>query len=94
MEPNTERKIQACKLLCHPTRFAMLSALIEAPDGMCVYEIAEIAGVSQSAASHQLAKLETKEVVASYPSGQTVCYQFQESSDLGMYITRIITFEV
>jgi len=91
MKTDSERKIQACKLLCDPTRFAMLSALMEAPEGLCVYEIAETAGISQSAASHQLAKLEAHEVVHSYPSGQTVCYRFQESSELGEYLKQIIT---
>lgn len=62
------------KLLSDPTRLNILCLLFDNPDGLCVYEIAESVHVSQSAASHQLAKLEARGVLASFREGQMVCY--------------------
>jgi len=88
------KKIQVSKLLCDPTRYAMFKALLDEPEGLCVYEIAEAAHVSQSAASHQLAKIEDNGVVYGYRSGQTMCYKFQEESELGPYVKAFLTLDV
>lgn len=93
MKASDEKKIQVSKLLCDPTRYTMLRALLQAEEGLCVYEIAEAAEVSQSAASHQLAKLEAHEVVESYRSGQTVCYLFRDDSELGPYVQSVLTLD-
>ncbi len=89
---NSNPKIKACKLLCDPTRFEILSILLPQTEGMCVYEIADAVDMSHSATSHQLAKLEAHEVVSSYASGQTVCYRFREDSEIGGHVKQIITY--
>ena len=67
------------KLLADPTRLNILCTLFESSEDMCVYEIAEAIGVSQSAASHQLAKLEAYKVVESFRDGQRICYAIQDN---------------
>lgn len=84
------KAITALKILSDPTRFRILSLLSEAPEGLCVYEIAEGTNISHSAASHQLAKLEAHNVVESFREGQTVCYELHDS-ELTRSITRIMS---
>lgn len=67
------------KLLSDPTRLRILQALFGAQEDMCVYEIAEKVGSSQSATSHQLAKLEAYGVVICYREGQKMCYELSQS---------------
>ncbi len=67
------------KLLSDPTRVKILDALFRAKGGLCVYEIAEIIEMSQSATSHQLAKLEDKGLVLCFRHGQTMCYEMEKT---------------
>jgi ArsR family transcriptional regulator, lead/cadmium/zinc/bismuth-responsive transcriptional repressor len=67
------------KILADPTRFNILCKLIKSKDGMCVSEIADTVGISHSAASHQLAKLEAHSVVRSFREGQRMCYRLQKN---------------
>lgn len=46
---------------------------------MCVSDIAAASGLSLSAASHQLAKLESTGLISSRREGRNVCYAFNES---------------
>lgn len=73
------RTTSAFKILSDPTRFKILCLLCENHEGMCVYELAEAAEISHSAASHQLGKLELKGVVDSFREGQMVCYRMRDS---------------
>lgn len=73
------KAITVLKILSDPTRFRILSMLLDSPEGLCVYEIAEGVGISHSAASHQLAKLEAHGIVESFREGQTVCYELRDS---------------
>ena len=68
------------KLLSSPTRLNILKTLFRAKREMCVNEIAESVGMSHSAISHQLAKLEAKEIVYCERRGKTMCYQIQKNS--------------
>jgi len=70
----------AFRLLSDPTRCKMILLLSKRKDGMCVYEIAEAIGISHSAISHQLAKLEMKEIVAPIRQGKEICYQLNGTS--------------
>ena len=70
----------AFKILSDPTRFKMLCLLARTKEGLCVNELADAVGISQSAVSHQLSKLEARGVVASYRKGQMVCYTLQNNS--------------
>ena len=69
----------AFKILSDPTRFRMLCLLAREKEGLCVGELAEAVGVSHSAASHQLAKLEAHRVVVSFRKGQEVCYELEHN---------------
>ena len=69
------------KLLSDPTRLRILCILFENKEGLCVYEIADSVGISQSAASHQLAKLEAKGIVSSFREGQMICYAIVENTE-------------
>jgi len=62
------------KILSDPTRLNILCLLFDNREGLCVNEIADHVGVSQSAASHQLSKLETRGVLESFREGQSICY--------------------
>lgn len=80
---NTDKVIEVAstfRLLSDPTRFKLLCCLIENPEGMCVYELAGVMGVSHSAMSHQLNRLEDRDIVQSFRDGQSVCYQLKTSS--------------
>jgi DNA-binding transcriptional ArsR family regulator len=61
------------RVLSDPTRVLMLQALI-AGGGLCVRELAEIVGVSQSAVSHQLRLLRTSRLVSYERRGRKVFY--------------------
>ena len=62
------------KILSDPTRLNILCLLFDNRDGLCVSDIADSVNVSQSAASHQLSKLEARGVLESFRDGQTICY--------------------
>lgn len=74
----TAKATTVFKLLSDPTRYKILSLLFDAKDGLCVYEIAEAVGISHSATSHQLAKLEARGIVLSFREGQTICYEIRK----------------
>ena len=71
----------AFKLLSDPTRLKILCLLFDNREGLCVNEIAEYVGISQSAASHQLSKLEARGVLSSFRDGQMICYAILENED-------------
>ena len=70
--------VEIAKLLSDETRVKIL-AMLNGTDGMCVYEIAEAVGASQSATSHQLAKLESRDIVLCFREGQKMCYEFADT---------------
>lgn len=67
------------KILSDTTRVKILQTLMD-HGGMCVYEIAEVVGASQSATSHQLSKMEDKGLVECFREGQKMCYELTKSS--------------
>lgn len=93
----TDKKIKdaivALKILSNVARWKMLRFLLfvrEKKREVCVKEIAEAAGISQSAASHQLARLEDKGLVCSSRMGQMICYKICDSP-LMAQVEKIIT---
>ena len=86
---HTTKAIVALKILSDTTRLRILALLYRAPDGMCVYEIADAIGISHSAASHQLTKLEAHGVLESFRDGQNICYEICRS-ELSDSIQRIM----
>jgi ArsR family transcriptional regulator len=86
----------AIKVLSNPARFTILRVLLSAGEKrqeMCVKEIAEAVGISQSAASHQLARLEDKGLVYSSRMGQMICYQICDSPLMGTIVKIIKQFD-
>ena len=67
------------KLLGDETRLKILRVLAGSGGEVCVKELAGMVGVSPSATSHQLAKLEMHGVVEAHRDGQTVCYTLRET---------------
>jgi len=78
--------VKVFKILSSKTRFKILSLLLTSKKDVCVKEIAHEIGISHSATSHQLSKLEGLGILKSFRSGQTICYQPKES-----ILTRNIT---
>ena len=52
-----------------------MQTLLSAKRDVCVHELAEAIGISQSATSHQLAYLEARGVVRGVRMGKTMCYE-------------------
>jgi len=75
----TQVAITTIKILSNPNRFAIVSLLSKTKKDLCVNEIAESVGISQSLASHQLSYLEARGVVASMRMGQSMCYVLTNS---------------
>ena len=74
---NLEQMAELFKTFGDPTRIRILSAL--ARQEMCVCDIAELLGMSQSAISHQLRVLKQMELVKYRREGKTVFYSLADS---------------
>lgn len=79
------------KLLSDPTRYRILDLLFRNKEGLCVNQIADYVNISHSAVSHQLAKLESKDIVRCERQGQTMCYQVK-TNDLTAKLLNIIKY--
>jgi len=62
------------KILSNPSRYNILRIIYTSTKDICVNEISELAQISQSLASHQLAYLAASGVVEGHRMGQTICY--------------------
>ena len=62
--------------LADPTRVRIISALME--DELCVYDLAELVGMSQSAVSHQLRILRSLGLVKFRKEGRNVNYSLDD----------------
>ncbi len=67
------------KLLADPTRFKIIALVLKTHQDLCVGEIADSVGMSQSATSHQLAKLESYGIVSPRREGQMICYVLNDN---------------
>lgn len=72
-EPVVARATDAFAALGDPTRFRILEAL--AVGELCVCDLAEVAGISQSGVSHQLRLLRDRGLVTSRRDGQRAVYR-------------------
>jgi len=67
-------------IIADPTRCRIIKLLTDAKKaGQCVYEVADAIGLTHSAASHQLNKMEDLKIVECYRAGQTMCYQLSDT---------------
>ncbi|MFQ5661638.1 MAG: ArsR/SmtB family transcription factor [Candidatus Paceibacteria bacterium] len=87
----TIKAVGVLKILSSKTRFKIISELLKKEEGLCVKELAEAVGISQSAVSHQLARLEDKEIVSSCRIGQMICYCVKKTA-LTKSIAEIISY--
>jgi len=62
------------KILSNSNRFDLMKLLLNTKRDLCVHELSENVGISQSATSHQLAYLEARGVVRSIRMGKKKCY--------------------
>ncbi|NCO65849.1 MAG: transcriptional regulator [Candidatus Aquicultor secundus] len=71
-----ERLSDTFKVLSDPTRVKIVFALLRSE--LCVCEIAEVVGMSQSAISHQLRKLKDHRVVKRRKAAKMVYYSLDD----------------
>jgi ArsR family transcriptional regulator, lead/cadmium/zinc/bismuth-responsive transcriptional repressor len=86
------RAVDTLKILSSGTRFKIVSLLMQSPKNLCVNEISKAIGMSHSATSHQLSKLENKGILRSFRNGQTVCYEIKRSRVTGELLTIVDKF--
>ena len=67
------------KLLSDPTRLKILDELFHQKENTCVSDLSESVNISHSATSHQLAKLEARNIVMSKRCGQMICYGIKKN---------------
>lgn len=75
-ETTVEHLSEVFRTLGDPTRVKIVSALLESE--LCVLDIAAVAGVSQSAVSHQLRVLRQQRLVKHRREGQLVYYSLDD----------------
>lgn len=89
-EKGLARGVAASKVLSSEARMKILNILLNKKGkDICVKEIADAIGLSHSATSHQLAKLQDMGVVVPSRMGQTMCYSMTKSA-LAQTLSRII----
>jgi DNA-binding transcriptional ArsR family regulator len=71
--PDTDAMVELFKALSDPGRLQILIALDS--QEMCVCDLAALLGVSESAASHQMRILRTRNLVKSRREGQVLYYR-------------------
>ena len=86
---NLQEASLSIKILSNSNRFAIMSLLFDAKKDLCVNEIAEAIGISQSLTSHHLAYLEARGVVEAHRMGQMICY-IPSATPLSKKVARII----
>lgn len=69
-----DKNVLLMKILGNANRQKILHIVYTAKKDLCVNQIADMAGISQSLASHQLAYLSAYGVVEGHRMGQTMCY--------------------
>jgi len=77
------------KILGNASRQRILRIVYGAKKDMCVNEIAKLADISQSLASHQLAYLSARGVVEGHKMGQTVCYM-STKNELSKKLSKVL----
>ena len=78
------------KVLSDPTRLKIVLALMK--EELCVFDIAELIGISESAVSHQMRMLKTLRLVKQRKDGKMVFYSLEDEhiEDLIRVATRHI----
>lgn len=74
MSGTLKEEVQVVKILANRHRIRILQVLRSSRKHICVREIAEAVGISQSLASHFLSYLSARRVVQGVRVGKTICY--------------------
>ena len=72
------------RVLGDPTRLRIVDALV-ADAELCVHEIAERVGISESAVSHQLRLMRTQRIVRGRGEGRCVYYALDDQHILSLF---------
>jgi len=90
MSMKTKRQVSAkmFKILSNETRLAILCELVN-NSNICVTDIAERLQMEQSAISHQLARLEARNIIESTRDGRNVCYKITQNPEAKLVISLI-----
>ena len=80
------KKTNILKLLGDPSRYKILELLLNSNGELCVGDIAQKSDCSQSAVSHQLAKLESARIVKPVRNGQQICYILQDNFEVELIL--------
>ncbi|TAK22774.1 MAG: ArsR family transcriptional regulator [Myxococcaceae bacterium] len=78
--PSLDERAELLSLLGNGTRLRML-ALMQRAGEICVCDMAEVLGVTQSAVSQQLAKLRPYRLVESRRENQTLFYRLADTAE-------------
>ncbi|WDL99704.1 helix-turn-helix transcriptional regulator (plasmid) [Alicyclobacillus sp. ALC3] len=81
-ESAVQSLVDSFKALADPTRIRMLHNLTRRE--LCVCDLAEVLGMTQSAVSHQLRYLRTLRIVKSRRDGNTVYYTCDDAHIVGL----------
>jgi|GEM_PF-506536 DNA-binding transcriptional ArsR family regulator len=82
-EPLLQLTVETFQALADPTRVRILHALIGGP--LCVRDLALVAGVSESAVSHQLRLLQARRLVRSRRAGNVKYYAVDDAHVAGFF---------
>lgn len=76
-----QKGVFAAKILSSKARFKILDLIMQKKGkDICVKEIAKEVGLTHSATSHQLAKLQSEGIVRPSRKGQMMCYHLSNSA--------------
>jgi len=75
MTKTAQEQTKIMKILSNANRLKLLEVIGDSNVDLCVNQLADKIGISQSLASHQLAHLASHGVVEGYRTGQTICYK-------------------
>jgi DNA-binding transcriptional ArsR family regulator len=81
--PDLDERAAILGLIGHPTRLRLFYLLDQLHE-VCVCDLAEILGVTQSAVSQHLAKFKAYGIVASRRDAQTLFYRLADRSEVKM----------
>jgi len=69
-----DESVLVMKILCNAHRLAIMQTLCTRKEELCVNQLADAVGISQSLASQQLSYLHARGVIEGHRYGQTICY--------------------
>ena len=81
--PDLDERATILGLIGHPTRLRLFYVLDQLAE-VCVCDLAEILGVTQSAVSQHLAKFKAYGIVASRRDAQTLFYRLSDQPEVKM----------